>query len=53
MHDSDMEMLSFTKGSKVHVCITVCKGATQEEVSAAIEQATFDALQACAEKGVQ
>ena len=53
MQDSDMEMLSFTKGSKVHVCITICEGTTQAEVSAAIEQATFDALQACANKGVQ
>ena len=41
---ADRELLSFTEGSMAQVAITICPGATLEDVQAALNQASIDAI---------
>ena len=49
---SDPRPLWVTDGAMVQVTLTACGGATQADIRAALEQAMYDALLVCAQKGI-
>ena len=48
----DPRPLWATDGAMVQVTLTACVGATQADIRAALEQAMFDVLLVCAQKGI-